>query len=185
MRHSITALDHGTYDGAMADISTDPIAEPTVDPISDRIPDPIVDVVARWHQYVRGELPDGLDDLLDDDVVFYSPVVFTPQRGKDVTKLYLQAAGSTLGGQTGDSDDAGSDGSGPEGGGFRYVRELAQGHTALLEFETTLDGKYVNGIDLFMCNDEGRIVEFKVLIRPLQAINAVHAAMRAMIESMA
>ena len=150
--------------------------------------DPIVEVVAKWHRYTRGELAGGLDELLDKDVVFYSPVVFTPQRGRDITKLYLQAAGGTLGGDdSGSGDDSSSsfgDGGGAPGA-FRYVKEVVQGHDALLEFETTMDGKYVNGIDLITCNDEGRIVEFKVMIRPLQAINAVHAAMKAMLESMA
>jgi hypothetical protein len=61
----------------------------------------IADVVARWHAFIRGELPGGLDELLDDDVVFYSPIVFTPQRGKQVTALYLQAAAQTFGGGRG------------------------------------------------------------------------------------
>jgi hypothetical protein len=156
--------------------------------MGDRENDPIIDVVAKWHRVTRGELPGGLDELLDEDVVFYSPVVFTPQRGRDITKMYLQAATSTLGGD----DGPGATGNGApletgigSSGGFRYIREVLQGHDAMLEFETTMDGKYVNGIDLITCNDEGRIVEFKVMIRPLQAINAVHAAMKAMLESMA
>jgi hypothetical protein len=43
----------------------------------------IENVIERWHRYLRGELPGGLDELLADDVVFYSPIVHTPQRGKD------------------------------------------------------------------------------------------------------
>ncbi len=58
----------------------------------------IEQVVAQWHAYLGGELPGGLDDLLDDNVVFYSPIVFTPQRGKEITSLYLQAAGQTFAG---------------------------------------------------------------------------------------
>jgi hypothetical protein len=152
--------------------------------------DPIVEVVEKWHRFTRGELPGGLDELLDEDVVFYSPVVFTPQRGREITKMYLHAAGSTLGGDGGaggagvDDDGASFAGGEQAAGGFRYVREVVQGHDAVLEFETTMDGKYVNGIDLITCNDESRIVEFKVMIRPLQAINAVHAAMKSMLESM-
>ena len=53
-------------------------------------------VVEQWHRYLKGDLPGGLDELLHDDVVFYSPIVFTPQRGKAVTALYLQAAGATF-----------------------------------------------------------------------------------------
>ena len=145
----------------------------------------IENVVARWHQFLRGELPGGLDELLHDDVVFLSPIVFSPQRGKAVTAMYLQAAGATLGGGSstpdhgsGDSDDA------PVGPKFRYVHEVMGGHFAALEFETEMDGKYVNGVDLITCDDDGKIVEFKVMIRPLQAVNAVHAAMKTMLERM-
>jgi hypothetical protein len=141
----------------------------------------IESTIARWHQHLRGELPGGLDELLHDDVVFFSPVVFTPQRGKAVTKMYLEAAGATLGG---DPDPvARDDGAVPAvGGKFRYVGEVMSGHRAVLEFETEMHGKYVNGVDIITCDDDGKIVEFKVMIRPLQAINAVHEAMRTMLE---
>jgi len=141
----------------------------------------IDDVIERWHQHLRGRLPGGLDELLDDEVVFYSPVVFTPQRGKDVTALYLSAAAGTF---DQPSEKAG-DGDGSGGGGpFRYVKQTTGDNTAMLEFETEMGGKYVNGVDIITCNDAGKIVEFKVLIRPLQAVNAVHEAMRAMLEQM-
>jgi hypothetical protein len=136
--------------------------------------------IARWHQHLRGELPGGLDELLHDDVVFSSPVVFTPQRGKAVTKMYLEAAGATLG----DAPRPEVEGSPAPaiGGKFHYVSEVMSGNRAVLEFETELDGKYVNGVDLITCDDDGKIVDFKVMIRPLQAINAVHDAMRALLE---
>ncbi|HEX6310136.1 MAG TPA: nuclear transport factor 2 family protein [Acidimicrobiia bacterium] len=139
--------------------------------------------IARWHRHLRGDLPGGLDELLHDDVVFSSPVVFTPQRGKEVTKLYLEAAGATLGDGpgAGASDGAREPAVGPK---FRYVAEVMSGNRAVLEFETELAGKYVNGVDIITCDDDGKIVEFKVMIRPLQAINAVHDAMRAMLEQM-
>ena len=128
----------------------------------------IEDVVERWHRNLRGELPGGLGELLADDVVFYSPIVYTPQRGKEITTLYLQAAGVALPG---------------EGeGSFRYTKQVAAGDTAVLEFETTVAGKYVNGVDIIRCNDAGQIVEFRVMIRPLQAVNAVHEQMRAQLE---
>ncbi len=137
--------------------------------------------IERWHRHLRGELPGGLDELLHDDVVFYSPVVFTPQRGKAVTKLYLQAAQATF---PGDAKEDGK-GNGAQGGGsFRYVKQILSGNQAALEFETRMDGKVVNGVDLITCNADGRIVEFKVMIRPLQAVNAVHARMRSMLESL-
>ena len=137
--------------------------------------------IARWHRHLRGELPGGLDELLHDDVVFFSPIVFTPQRGKAVTKLYLEAAGATLG--DGPTPGAGTAGA-KVGGKFRYVSEIMSGNRAVLEFETEMDGKYVNGVDIITCDDQGKIVEFKVMIRPLQAINTVHEAMRAMLEQM-
>ncbi len=70
------------------------------------------------------------------------------------------------------------------GGGFRYVKEILQGHHAMLEFETTVDAKFANGVDIITCDDDAKIVEFKVMMRPLQAITAVHAQMRAMLEQL-
>ena len=140
----------------------------------------IEQVIAKWHAHLRGDLPGGLDELLDDDVVFYSPIVYTPQKGKAITTLYLEAAGQTLPGEpatTAPRDDA-------PGGSFRYTKHVRSCDTAVLEFETTVEGKYVNGVDIIRCNDEGRIVEFRVMIRPLQAINLVHRQMAAMLERM-
>jgi hypothetical protein len=137
--------------------------------------------IERWHRHLRGELPGGLDELLHDDVVFYSPVVFTPQRGKAITKLYLQAAQATFPGDPGaDGKTRGASGQ----GSFRYVKQILSGNQAALEFETRMDGKVVNGVDLITCDADGRIVEFKVMIRPLQAVNAVHTRMRSMLESL-
>lgn len=123
-------------------------------------------VIEKWHDFVRGDTKQVLEELLADDVEFFSPIVFTPQRGKEITALYLMAASQTLG-----------------QGGFRYVKEVLAGDVAMLEFETTVDGKYVNGIDIIRINEDGLIVEFRVMIRPLQAVNAVHAAMGAMLAS--
>ena len=145
--------------------------------------DVIDGVMAKWQAHLRGQLPGGLDELLDDDVVFYSPIVYTPQEGKAITKLYLQAAGQALPGDSGSGSGSGSD-SGSDSGKFRYTKKVLAGDTAVLEFETTVAGKYVNGVDIIRCNDEGRIVEFRVMIRPLQAVNAVHQQMKAMLESM-
>lgn len=137
--------------------------------------------LSDWHQHLRGDLPGGLDALLAEDVVFYSPIVFTPQRGKEITKLYLQAASNTF------SEGKGSDPSraaSGEGKAFRYAVEVMGGNTAVLEFESTIDGKYINGVDIITCNDEGKIVEFKVMIRPLQAVNWMHQRMAAMLEKL-
>jgi hypothetical protein len=137
-------------------------------------------VVAQWHAYLSGELPGGLDDLLDDDVVFYSPIVFTPQRGKEITSLYLQAAGQTFAG----SDSVSSKRDPDSGKRFHYTKSVIGEDTAVLEFETAMAGKYVNGVDIIRCNDKGRIIEFRVMIRPLQAVNLVHQQMAAMLDSM-
>ncbi|MFN3215177.1 MAG: nuclear transport factor 2 family protein [Acidimicrobiales bacterium] len=157
--------------------------------------DPIHDCIHRWHEHLRGRLDGGLDALLHEDCVFISPVVFTPQHGREVTKLYLSAASGTLGGVDAgpagagaiDGDGDGADGGKPKDGAFRYTKKILQGHHAMLEFETTIPGddgapKYANGVDIITCDDDGMIVEFKVMMRPLQAINAVHAQMRAMLE---
>ena len=80
--------------------------------------------------------------------------------------------------------DTASSSGGKAGGGFRYTKTVLTHDTAVLEFETTVEGKYVNGVDIIRCNDEGRIVEFRVMIRPLQAINLVHQQMAAMLQRM-
>ena len=138
--------------------------------------------IENWHRNLRGELPGGLDALLSDDVVFYSPIVFTPQKGKDITKLYLMAASGTFGGSGGKGrGEAGRRAVGPA---FRYVKEVLSGQHAVLEFETEVEGKYVNGVDIITCDDEGRIVEFRVMIRPLQAVNLMHQQMAAMLKQL-
>jgi hypothetical protein len=139
----------------------------------------IQQVIHQWHAYMRGNLPNGLDILLDDDVVFYSPIVFTPQVGKEITKMYLLAAGQTLPGEK----SAPSQTEEPSQK-FRYTKQVLDGNTAVLEFETTIEGKYANGVDIITCNDAGKITEFRVMMRPLQAINAVHRQMGQALEKM-
>lgn len=142
----------------------------------------IEQVVERWKAHLRGGLPGGLDGLLDDEVVFYSPIVFTPQRGKAVTTLYLEAAIQTF---PGDHGLGAASGDAPSSGGFRYTKTVTTGDTVVLEFETTMGGMYVNGVDIIRCNADGRIVEFRVMIRPLRAVELVHARMAAMLEQVA
>lgn len=147
--------------------------------MSDTAPAPIDICMDRWYDHLRGRLEGGFDALLHPDVVFFSPIVFTPQEGIEITKMYLMAAGGTLGG------DPETEGAGESGdGGFGYTKEIRQGNQAMLEFETSVDGKYVNGVDIITCDDDGMITEFKVMIRPLQAINLVHEQMKAMLERM-
>jgi hypothetical protein len=136
--------------------------------------------IERWHACLQGDFASGLDALLADDVVFYSPIVFTPQRGKALTKLYLTAAYGTFGGD-GKKKSSGSGGPIPS---FRYVRQVLTDPHAILEFETDVGGKHVNGVDIITCADDGRIREFKVMIRPLQAVNLMHERMREMLEKL-
>ena len=140
-------------------------------------------VIEKWHAHLRGELPGGFDELLDDDVVFYSPIVYTPQRGKAITTMYLQAAGQTLPGEKSAGAASGKGNEDPRDG-FATRRRCMAGDTAVLEFETTVEGKYVNGVDIIRCNEEGRIVEIRVMLRPLQAVNLVHQQMKAALERM-
>ena len=136
-------------------------------------------VIEQWHAHMSGELKNGLDVLLDDDVVFFSPIVYTPQVGKEITKMYLMAAGQTLHGEKTSSNES-ADASKK----FRYTKEVLDGNTAVLEFETTIEGKYANGVDIITCNDAGKIIEFRVMMRPLQAINSIHKQMGEALERM-
>ena len=123
--------------------------------------------IAVWHRLVQTRNPAGLSTLLADEVVFHSPVVHTSQRGKALTAMYLSAAFEVFFNPS-----------------FRYVREIRGPTDALLEFETVVDGIAVNGIDLIKWNESGEIVEFKVMIRPLKAINLIHRKMASMLEQL-
>ncbi len=124
-------------------------------------PNPLV----AWHHAVQSRDGRGLADVIDDGAVFHSPVVHTPQVGKAVMHKYLAAALACL------IDDS-----------FRYVREVVSGRNAVLEFEVLLDGIHVNGVDMIAWNEAGKIVDFKVMIRPLKAINVVHQRMGAALQ---
>ncbi|WP_168454743.1 nuclear transport factor 2 family protein [Sphingopyxis microcysteis] len=121
--------------------------------------------VAAWHAYMNGGGdPQALRDMLAADAVFHSPVVHTAQEGRDKVFAYLHAASHVLGG-----DD------------FRYEREIIDGDQAMLEFATTLDGIHINGVDIIRWNGDGKISDFKVMVRPLKAINKVWEKMGAML----
>jgi hypothetical protein len=125
-----------------------------------------IDTLRAWHELVKTRDPEGLDVLLDENAVFHSPIVHTPQVGKPLTKLYLLAAFQVFFNET-----------------FRYVRELRGPHEGVLEFEVVIDNIKVNGVDMIKWNDDGRIVEFKVMIRPLKAIQLIHGRMADMLKS--
>lgn len=121
-----------------------------------------------WHRLVRTQDPSGLATLLAEDAVFHSPVVHTPQRGRKIAAAYIGAAFQVF-----------------FNPGFRYVREIVGPSDAMLEFETEVDGILVNGVDLVKWNDRGEITEFKVMIRPLKAINLIHQKMAEMLQAAA
>jgi hypothetical protein len=141
--------------------------------------------IDRWHRHLRGELPGGLDELLHDDCVFWSPVVFAGQEGKELTKLYLNAAAQVLPGNEAETSLDPDPAAQGESGGFHYVKQVLDGHHAVLEFESTMGDTVVNGVDIITCDDDGKIIEFKVMVRPLRAVNTIHAQMAAMLEKMA
>lgn len=119
-----------------------------------------------WHELVKTRNAKGLRALLADDVVFHSPVVHTPQAGKALTIQYLAAAFHVF-----------------FNASFRYVREVVGPRDAVLEFQVEIDGITVNGVDMIRWNDEGQITDFKVMIRPLKAINLIHQKMAAMLQA--
>ncbi len=123
--------------------------------------------LAAWHAAVESRKADDIPGLLAEDAVFESPIVFKPQRGKAITALYLTGALNVL-----------------NNGTFRYLNEWHGKDSAILEFETELDGISVNGIDMIWWNADGLISRFKVMIRPLKAINLVHQKMGAMLEAL-
>ena len=122
----------------------------------------------RWHEVIEGgSEPAALTNIMREDAVFHSPVVHTPQKGRPIVVAYLSAAGQTLGNDS-----------------FEYLREVVDGNTAVLEFQTEMDGIQVNGIDMITFDDEGLITDFKVMVRPLKAVNKVWEMMGAQLERM-
>lgn len=114
-----------------------------------------IDTLQAWHEVVRSKSPGKLDQLLAEDGIFHSPVVHTPQFGKPITANYLQAALHVFGNES-----------------FRYVREVSGEYDVVLEFKVSIDDIGINGVDMIRWNDEGRITEFKAMLRPLKAVKA-------------
>jgi len=122
--------------------------------------------IETWHHFVEQGDIKTLQSILSDDVAFHSPVLHTPQKGKALTTMYLGAAYYVFK----DTD-------------FTYNRQVLQDQQAVLEFETEIDGIIINGVDIIECNDSGEIVEFKVMIRPLQGLQKIQQKMLEMLES--
>jgi ketosteroid isomerase-like protein len=121
--------------------------------------------IGKWHQVVRNKDYELLSEILDDEVIFYSPVVFTPQKGKEIAQMYLSAAAEVF-----------------EGNTFSYTKELVEGNSASLEFQLVIDGIEINGVDLITWNENQKITEFKVFVRPLQGVNVLHEKMGEMLQ---
>lgn len=116
--------------------------------------------IEQWHQIVKSRDLAALKALLADDVVFESPVVHTPQTGKAITTHYLQAAMQVLGNDS-----------------FRYLNQWYGPGSAVLEFQSTCEGIVINGVDMISWNAAGQITHFKVMVRPLKAVNKLHELM--------
>jgi len=120
-----------------------------------------------WHDIMRDRDPARLQEVLAEDCVFLSPVVHTPQEGKEITTAYLTGAMHVF------------------NEGFRYTKEIVAGNHAVLEFECEIDGIMVNGVDIMTFDEQGKIVEFRVMVRPLKAINMLHQRMGEMLQQLA
>jgi len=125
----------------------------------------IENTIAAWHKLIETKDAPALDNILADNVVFHSPILHTPQEGKPITTLYLTAALYVF------NNDS-----------FKYLREVISNNNAVLEFSTVIEGITVNGVDMITWGADGRITEFKVMVRPLKAINLIHRMMGEMLQ---
>jgi hypothetical protein len=116
--------------------------------------------LAKWYAYIKSHDHAALWDLLHPDAVFESPVVHTPQRGRDIAFKYLVSALKVLNGSS-----------------FAYRGEWRSDNGAVLEFETEIEGITINGVDIITFDHDDRITHFKVMVRPLKAINLLHRLM--------
>lgn len=117
-----------------------------------------------WYGFMKSHDQAALWELLHPDAVFESPVVHSPQRGREIVFKYLTAAEQVLGGP-----------------GFAYVGEWRNDTSAVLEFENEIEGIKINGIDMITFDSDNRITHFKVMVRPLKAINLLHRLMGEML----
>tara|TARA_B100000902_G_C26709451_1_gene621181 strand:+ start:85 stop:480 length:396 start_codon:yes stop_codon:yes gene_type:complete len=124
-------------------------------------------LIHKWHDVIESDNLDLLDRLLADDAVFSSPVVFTPMQGKEITMMYLNAAGQSFNMEK-----------------FEYTKEIHDGMNSVLEFETFIDDISVNGVDMIEWNEDGKISNFKVMIRPFKAVQKVQEKMIEALESL-
>lgn len=125
------------------------------------------DLIHKWHEVINSDDMNALDNIIAEEAVFSSPVVFTPMEGKEITMMYLHAAGQSFNMEK-----------------FRYTKEIHDGMNSVLEFETYIDDISVNGVDMIEWNQDGMISNFKVMIRPFKAVQKVQEKMVEALESL-
>ena len=126
----------------------------------------MIEPISKWHDVVKNRDYNLLTEILHNDVIFYSPVVYSPQRGKDITLKYLAAASEVF-----------------NSSNFKYIKEINNQNFTSLEFTLTIEDTEINGIDLISWDDAGLITEFKVFMRPLRGVNLMHKLMQQMLEN--
>jgi len=124
-------------------------------------------LIHKWHEVIESDDLKKLDEIIADDAVFSSPVVFKPMEGKEITMMYLHAAGQSFNMEK-----------------FKYTREIHDDMNSVLEFETYIDDISVNGVDMIEWNEDGKICNFKVMIRPFKAVQKVQEKMIEALESL-
>ena len=112
--------------------------------------------IETWHEIVASRDLSGLEGIIHPDAVFRSPVAHTPYEGRDALVLALSTVINVF-------ED------------FTYHRQFftGDGRNATLEFSAHVGGKQLKGIDLIKFNDEGKIIEFEVMIRPASGLMAL------------
>ncbi len=125
------------------------------------------ELIHKWHEVIKNSELELLDEIIADDATFSSPVVFKPMLGKEITMMYLSAAGQSFNMEK-----------------FQYTKEVHDGMNSVLEFETYIDEISVNGVDIIEWNKDGKIINFKVMIRPFKAVQKVQQKMVEALESL-
>jgi len=125
------------------------------------------ELIHKWHEVMKNSELELLDEIIADDATFSSPVVFKPMQGKEITMMYLSAAGQSFNMEK-----------------FQYTKEIHDGMNSVLEFETYIDEISVNGVDIIEWNEDGKIANFKVMIRPFKAVQKVQQKMVEALESL-
>lgn len=122
--------------------------------------------IAVWHEAVAAGDLTRFEELLTDDAVFLSPALHTPQVGKALVSMYLRGAMIVL-----------------NNGTFRYVDEWIGPRSAVLEFEARVEGLDINGVDIVRWNDDERVTQFKVMVRPFKGLTTLMGAMAKLLEA--